>query len=104
MDFIDFLKMCDFSNSVGFKDGASIHETETVRNYEENKNIPMIKNVPYSCDFNAIELLFNFIKTKIKASFITKQEQIPEIFYKIASEIPDSVIKNFVNKVWENFN
>ena len=34
IDFIEFLRDCDFTNYLGFRDGARLHETELVQNWE----------------------------------------------------------------------
>ena len=103
LDFIDFLKMCPFNDYIGFKDGASIHTSSLVDNFEINNGIKMIKNIPYSCDFNAIELLFNYLKSKIKNSHIMYAQEIPNKFKEICSVIPKKTIQSFVEKIWKNF-
>ena len=67
IDYIDFLDSLNvLEGSIILQDNAAIHTSDLVQNYQSNKNLRVIKSVPYSCDFNPIELLFNVVKKNSK--------------------------------------
>jgi transposase len=104
LDFIEFLKLCNFQNKTGFKDGAKIHVTQIVKNFEENNNIEMIRNIPYMPEFNAIELLFNILKNHLRNRVWNENENIPKIVYDYFKSINFKTINNLVDYTWKNFN
>lgn len=84
------------------QDNAAIHTTEIVQNYQLNRNLRMINSVPYSCDFNPIELLFNVVKKKLKKRNVTKYN-VKNEFIDVCNSISKQKISNFINHVYDQF-
>ena len=103
VDYIDFLDEIEFEDdSILLQDNASIHANEMVNNFIKNKGIRVINNVPYCCDYNAIELLFNMIKRTLLSTTVTK-DTIRDKFIDIANIISENTIQSFVDKVYERY-
>jgi transposase len=54
------------SNDTILMDNAIIHRTVEVKEFLKDNNIKTIYNVPYSPQFNPIELVINVIKGHVK--------------------------------------
>jgi transposase len=102
IDFISFLQMLEIPDGYFlFLDNATVHNNNLVNNYIENKQWNVINNVPYSCDFNAIEFLFNIVKQKIRSSPLRLPLNI--YFADECAKIKTPIIKSFVDKVYDRF-
>ena len=87
IDYIDFLDSLNVpEGSIILQDNAAIHTSDLVQNYQSNKNLRVIKSVPYSCDFNPIELLFNVVKKKLNECSISSSN-VKEQFIDVCNSI-----------------
>lgn len=71
-----------------FIDNASWHKTLAVQKYCQNNNITLLFLPPYSPEYNPIERVWSFLKSKIR-----------QIFFKTAD-----LFKKFVFDLFENIN
>ena len=65
-----------------FLDNAPIHKTQIMLEFYTIHNLQVLFNAPYSPEWNAIELVFNVIKTMLKKHFSTS-EPMKRIVYEI---------------------
>lgn len=67
--FLDFLKNIHaghFRDRYVFLDNAGIHRSKIVSEYVRRKNINLLFNVPYSPEFNPIEIVFSKLKKLVR--------------------------------------
>ena len=69
-----------------FIDNASWHKTLAVQEYCKNNNITLLFLPPYSPEFNPIERVWSFLKSKIRQKF-----------FKTAKIFKDFIFDLFVN-------
>ena len=55
-----------------FMDNAKIHKSNLLANYIRDSDFHLLFNIPYSPEFNPIELFQNVIKSHIKSNDIWK--------------------------------
>ena len=68
--FLNFLKnIPNIINKTLFMDNASIHHSKIVKKYTSDNNINNLFNVPYSPEYNPIELMFSKHKKIVKDMF-----------------------------------
>ena len=65
--FLDFLKnIPNIKNKYLFLDNACIHHSKIVTEYVKQHKIDLLFNVPYSPEFNPIEIMFSKLKKLVK--------------------------------------
>ena len=65
--FLDFLKgIPNIKNKYLFLDNAVIHHSKIVTEFVTNNKINLLFNVPYSPEFNPIEIMFSKLKKLVK--------------------------------------
>ena len=68
-------------------DNATWHKTEEVKNFCENNNITLLFLPPYSPEFNPIERVWSFLKSKVKQRFFPKANEFREFVYQLLNDI-----------------
>lgn len=103
IDYVDFLRNIPVKeNTVILQDNAGIHNNDVVINYIENSGLCVLNNVPYSSDYNAVEL-FNYVKQKIKSKTWSLGEfNVKDLFISICNTTPASTIEAFVDSVYQS--
>ena len=104
IDYIDFLELIPRSpNTIFFQDNAGIHTSDIVVKYQKKFGFRVINNVPYSCDLNPIELLFNIVKSELRYKRGIHRNNIKDVFIEICKNISKQTINSLVNNVYNKF-
>ena len=85
-------------------DNASIHKDEFITPFMNAKGVYVYWQSPYSPDFNPIELVFGWIKKKLK-EYEYATELLPAIIEEVMAAIKPKLVASFVKhcrKVWKN--
>ena len=82
-EFIIFLKEVieklgedNINNYIFILDNATYHLSRDVKVFAESKKLKFLFNCPYKSEFNAIEMVFNLIKTNLYKEIFIKQNQL----------------------------
>jgi transposase len=68
-------------------DNASWHKTEAVTNYINDNNITLLFLPPYSPEFNPIERVWSFIKSKIRQRFFKTADIFRKFVFNLFTNI-----------------
>ena len=78
-----------------YMDNCRIHHTTAVKGILHFYNIDFLFSSPYSPDYNPIELLFSFLKLRVKDY---DELSIPEAIRKAVSEVTKEMIQGWIKK------
>ncbi len=70
-----------------FIDNASWHKTKTVKTFCNNNNITLLFLPPYSPEYNPIERVWSFLKSKIRQRFFKTADIFREFVFDLFIEI-----------------
>jgi len=68
-------------------DNASWHKTLAVKDYCKNNNITLLFLPPYSPEYNPIERVWSFIKSKIKQKFFMTAKKFKSFIFDLCKNI-----------------
>ena len=78
-------------------DNASWHKTKAVKEYCNNNNITLLFLPPYSPEYNPIERVWSFLKSKIKQKFFQTANKFKSFILELFENIND-IADNELNK------
>jgi len=101
-DFIQFLrdlflKLNPAKNFLLIMDNASIHRSNLVKYFVKDCGVEIVFLPPYSPDYNAIELAFGTIKSKVRYKFFENHLLLETIVSSVNDLQQSGVIKNFIS-------
>ena len=73
-----------------FIDNASWHKTLAVQEYCENNNITLLFLPPYAPEYNPIERVWSFLKSKIKQKFFQTAKKFKSFIFDLFQNINDT--------------
>ena len=94
--FLDFIKnIPDIQNKYLFLDNASIHHSKILNHYIKLKHINMLFNVPYSPEFNPIEIMFSKLKKIVRDC--NNNNNIKQLSLNITNAMSSITTNDFIN-------
>ncbi len=97
--FLEFIKhIHNIKNKYLFLDNARIHHSKIVSEYVKHKNINLLFNVPYSPEYNPIEIMFSKLKKLVRDN--TNNHNLSSLTFNIVSslnKITPHNLNNFFN-------
>jgi transposase len=82
-------------NVIYYMDNCKIHHTLQVRGILDFHGIEFVYSSPYSPDYNPIELLFAFLKLKIKDY---NHLNLPDAIRKALGEVTQEMVRGWIKK------
>ena len=98
MKFQDYLlKLIEITppEVIYYMDNCKIHHTQAVQATFEFYNVEYLFSSPYSPDYNPIELLFSFLKLRVKDY---DELSIPEAIRRAISLVTQEMIQGWIKK------
>jgi len=80
-----------------FIDNASWHKTLAVQEYCENNNITLLFLPPYAPEYNPIERVWSFLKSKIKQKFFQTSKKFKSFVLDLFQNINDTAKDELTN-------
>ena len=83
-------------------DNASWHKTKTVTDFCKNNNMTLLFLPPYSPEFNPIERVWSFLKSKIKQRYFSSADKFREYVYELfenVNEIDNQELRNLCSSL-----
>lgn len=93
-----FSELYELGKIAYFMDNASQHRSKTFYNNFSYSKAKIIYNIPFRPEFNPIELLFNYVKQKIRNSFVDSLSARILIMEQCFLTIEKSILRKFVMK------
>jgi transposase len=94
-DFLRNLIQLTPENVIYYMDNCKIHHTLQVRGILDFHGIEYIYSSPYSPDYNPIELLFSFLKLRVKDY---NHLCVPDAIRKALSLVTESMVRGWIKK------
>ena len=69
------------------KDNATWHKTDKVKDFCEENNITLLFLPPYSPEFNAIERVWSFLKSKVSQRFFPTANSFRKFIYELMNNV-----------------
>ena len=102
--FLDFMKnLMEVLNEKSIADGlvvmdnCSIHLTKTLQDFYKEQNLKVLTIVPYCSEFNAIELLFGFLKQKIYKNVFSSIRKLNTF---VEDQLEENATNEIINKIF----
>ena len=78
-------------------DNASWHKTKKVREYCEENNISLLFLPPYSPEYNPIERVWGFIKSKVKNTYFSTSKKFTKFVTDLLQNINQTDKETLLN-------
>ena len=86
-----------------FMDNAKIHKSNLLANYIRDSDFHLLFNIPYSPEFNPIELFQNVIKSHIKSNDIDNINDIRKAIDQHFKKYTKATLNDFYNHTYKMF-
>jgi transposase len=86
------------NTSIFILDNASYHLSKEIKEFAKLNKLKFLFNCPYRSEFNAIEIVFNLIKSNVHKEIYKKQKEFKE---RIDFFINDPDVNNSIKKVYK---
>lgn len=70
-----------------FMDNATWHKTKEVKEFCKNNNITLLFLPPYSPEYNPIERVWSFLKSKVRQRFFSTADSFKKFIYKLLDNV-----------------
>lgn len=81
-----------------FIDNASWHKTQAVREYCEQNKITLLFLPPYSPEYNPIERIWSFLKSKIRQRFFKTAKIFKDFIFDLFANINNTDTKEMAKQ------
>ena len=68
-------------------DNATCHKTKEVKEFCKNNNITLLFLPPYSPEYNPIERVWSFLKSKVRQRFFSTADSFKKFIYKLLDNV-----------------
>ena len=96
-ELLGILKKKSIDNSLFIMDNCTIHLTKMLKAFYKENNLKILTIVPHCSDFNAIELLFGFIKQRIYKKIFSS---LPKLIEYVKNILEENSLNEIINRIF----